>query len=307
MVDQMTCWGQEISMGALDALVKRLCASSIYRKTISSLLEKVPDLTCRLDQETLNVLVQKHSKKGYVHRAKAVLQGMLGRHLRVDSETHTALLMGLCKKGDLRGLTAYWKLARTNNWLPDLKDRKALFSRLCRRKRLNEALELFKALLVLYLNEVCDDFHVFHEELSAEGFTAPAKVLAKEILSQGYILSRSAHSHLIQEFCKWRSFREAAVVCDSMLAKDWVPPLDASLQLIPQLCRSGNFGKAVVLKDICLRDEPSAVVPLHCALIHGYFKSGWIREATSLFQETLAKDLFPSTEIRCSVSRLLSS
>ncbi|MCE3052072.1 hypothetical protein HAX54_051503 [Datura stramonium] len=297
MVDQMTCWGQDISLDALDALVSGLCASSICIKTISGLLEKVSNLTCQLDQEILNTLVQKYSKKGSVHKARAILHGMLGRHLKVDSETHTALLMGLCKKGDLRVLTAYWKLAQINNWLPNLKDGKTLFSRLCRRRRLNEALELFKALLVLYPNEVCDAFHMFLEELSAIGFTSPAKVLAKEILSQGCILSRSVHSHLIQEFCKWRCFGEAAVICDSMLAKDWIPPLDASVQLIPRLCRSGNFDKAVALKDICIRDEPSAELPLHCALIHGYFKSGRVGEATSLFQETLAKELFLSVEI----------
>lgn len=297
MVDQMPSWGQEISLSTLDALVKGLCASSTCIKTISGLLEKVPNLTYQLDRETLNKLVQKYSKKGSVHRARVILHGMLGRHLRLDSETHTALMMGLCKKGDLRGLTSYWKFARTNNWSPDLKDGKALFSRLCRRRRLNEALKLFNTLLVLYPDEVCDAFHVFLEELSAKGFTSPAKVLAKEILSQGCISSHSAHSHLIQKFCKWRSFGEAAVVCDNMLAKGWIPPLDASLQLIPQLCRSGNFDKAVTLKDICLRDEPPAVLPLHCALIHGYFTSGRVREATSLFQETLAKELFLSVEI----------
>ncbi|KAK4710475.1 hypothetical protein R3W88_004988 [Solanum pinnatisectum] len=297
MVDQMFCWGQEMSLGALDALVKGLCASSICIKTISGLLEKVPNFTHQLDQETLNKLVQKYSKKGSVHRARAILHGMLSRHLRLDSETHTALMMGLCKKGDLTGLTSYWKFARTNNWLPDLKDGKTLFSCLCRRRRLNEALELVNALLVLYPDEVCDALHVFLEELSAKGFTSSAKILAKEILSQGCISSHLAHSHLIQEFCNWRSFREAAVVCDSMLAKDWIPPLDASLQLIPQLCRSGNFDKAVALKDICLRDEPPAVLPLLCALIHGYFSSGRVREATSLFQETLAKELFLSVEI----------
>lgn len=297
MVDRISCWGQEVSLAALDALVKGLCASSTCVKTISGLLEKVPNLTYQLDQETLNKLVQKYSKKGSVHRARAILHGMLGRHLRLDNETYTALLMGLCKKGGLRGLTSYWKFARTNNWLPDLKDGKTLFSLLCRRRRLNEALELFKALLVLYPDEVCDTFHVFIEELIAKGFTIPAKVLAKEILCRGCISSRSAHSHLILVFCNWRSFGEAAAVCDSMLAKDWILPLDASLQLIPQLCRSGNFDKAVALKDICSRDEPPAVLPLHCALIHGYFTSSRVREATSLFQETLAKELFLSVEI----------
>ncbi|CAN4090658.1 unnamed protein product [Withania somnifera] len=299
-VDQMTCWGQELSLGVLDALVKRLCASSTCIKSISGLLEKVPNLTYQLDGETLNKLAQKYSKKGSVHRARAIFHGMLGRHLRLDSETHTALMIGLCKKGDLRGLTSYWKFARNNNWLPDLKDGKTFFRRLCRRRRLNEALELFKALLVLYPDEVCDDFHMFLEELDAEGFTSAAKILAKESLShlsQGYISSHSAHNHLIQEFCKWRCFGEAAVVCDSMLAKDWIPPLNASLQLIPQLCRSGNFDKAVSLKDICLRDEPPAVLPLHCALIHGYFTSGRVGEATSLFQETWKKELFLSVEV----------
>ncbi|PHT55188.1 hypothetical protein CQW23_03674 [Capsicum baccatum] len=297
LVNQMSCWGQEISLGALDAIVKGLCASSTCIKTISGLLKKVPNLTYQLDQETLNKLVQKYSKKGSVHNARAILHGMLSRHIRLDRETHTALMMGLCKKRDLTGLTSYWKFARTTNWLPDLKDGKTLFSRLCRRRRINEALELFKALLVVYPDEVCDSFHVFLEELSAKGFTSPAKVLAKEILSGGCISSHSAHSHLIQEFCKWRSFGEADAVCDSMLAKDWIPPLDASLQLIPQLCRSGNFDKAVALKDICLRDEPPAMIPSYCALIHGYFTSGRVGEATSLFQETLAKELSLNVEI----------
>ncbi|RVW80883.1 Pentatricopeptide repeat-containing protein, mitochondrial [Vitis vinifera] len=297
VVDEMVRWGQELSLSAFSALLEGLCASRFSIKAVTGLLEKMPKLVNQVDEETLNLLVQTHCKKGFIGKGKIILNGMLQRHLSVKSETYVALLAGLCKKGNSRTIRCCWDLARRDKWLLELKDCKVLVGCLCQQKFLKEALELLESMLATYPHFRLDVCNMFLEKLCVVGFTSIAHALVDEFLQQGCILDHTAHSHLISGFCKEKRFSEAFTIFESMQAKNLVPCLDASILLIPQLCRANRVEKAIALKDLSLREQSIDSFSVHSALMNGFCKTGRIGEAAILFQDMFSNGLLPDIEI----------
>ncbi|CAK9186072.1 unnamed protein product [Ilex paraguariensis] len=297
MVDELARWGQDLSLLAFSTLMKGLRASHCSVKPLTWFLDKVPKSIDQLDQETLNLLVQAHCKQGLTYKAMVIFNEMLRSHLEIENDTYTSLLLGLCKKRNLKGLIDCWELARGDKWLPQIKDCKALLGCLCQKKMLKEALELFETLLVAYPHMLLDSCPAFLKITCDTGFTSAAHVLVDELLKRGCILNCMAYSHLIKSFCKEKRFIEAFMMLDIMLAKNLAPPLDASVLLIPHLCRAGKLEQAAVLKEMGLREQPSDLRSFYCILMSGFFKKGMVGEVAKLFQDMLSKGLPPDDEV----------
>ena len=183
LVNEMIQWGQEISLPVFSVLVKGLCSSHFHIKTVTKLLEKMPEFANQLGQETLNLLVQAYSKKGLTNGGRLILDRMHQRHLIGKNEAHTALIMSLCKKGNLKDPHGCWEIAQRNKWLPGLEDCKALVGCLCQREMLVEALQLLECMLVYNPHLGLDIFSEFLETLCVRGFTGVAHLLLDEIFS----------------------------------------------------------------------------------------------------------------------------
>ncbi|KAK6153001.1 hypothetical protein DH2020_012640 [Rehmannia glutinosa] len=110
------------------------------------------------------------------------------------------------------------------------------------------------------------------------------------------ILDQMAYSRLVSGFCEEKRFTEAFEIFEFMLSQYLSPPVDISALVISQLCKT-NFEKAVEVKNIYLRDQPCALLPINGALINGLCKSGKSEEAASLFKEVLLKGLVPNFEV----------
>ncbi|KAK4426209.1 Pentatricopeptide repeat-containing protein, mitochondrial [Sesamum alatum] len=297
MVDEMARWGQAISLPALSSILNRLCRAPFTIETINHLLGIMSKSTYELDEKTLNMLVQTYSKKGFTFRARTLLDGMVRRGNKVENSTYTALLFDISKKRDLRSLRYCCKLAQKSNWSTDAKDGKALLSYLCQNKWLNEAFELFETMLFVGPYDISNTFQSLLGELCHQGFTSTARFLLEEFSNQATISDHIAYSLLVSGFCQEKRFTDALKMFETMISKGLSPPLDASIQLITQLCRNQNYEKAVELKNVYLRDQPSAVLPMHCALINGFCKSGRVEEAASLFKEVSVKGLIPDVDV----------
>ncbi|XP_057980204.1 pentatricopeptide repeat-containing protein At5g15280, mitochondrial [Malania oleifera] len=273
MVDVMILWGQELSLLAFSVLVKRLCESHRYMMKIISLVEKMPESIDQLDQETLNLVVQAHSRKGFLYKGRIILDRMFQRHLIIKSETYTALIMGFCKEADWKGLLDCWDLARKDSWVPELKGCRLLVGSLCQLEMLKEAVELFETMLVSYphlRSDICD---VFLEKLCVTGNTSIAHVLVEELLRQGCMLDVTVYSHLMRGFCEENRLSEAFMIYNVVLSKQQAPCLD--------------FEKSIEMKETCLRVRSSISISVHAALISGFCKAGKVGEAVNLFHDML--------------------
>lgn len=297
VVDEMNRWGQELSLSALSALVKGLCASRSLIKAVTGLLEKMPKLANQLDQETLNLLVQAHSKKGFVASGRIIFEKMFQKHLTIEKETYISLLTGLCKKENVEGLQDCWELARKDKWLPGLEDYKSFVRCLCYHEMLKEVLELLETMLETYPHVRLDIWDTFLEIFCVTGHTSIALVLVEKVQHLGCIFNHIAYSHLIRGFILEKQYSKAFMVLDIMVANNLVPSLDVSVQLISQLGRAGRIDKVLSLKEICLREHPSVSDSVYGALIDGFCKIGKVGEAANLFQVLLSKGLFPDTEV----------
>lgn len=294
MVEEMVRWGQELSPTSFSVLVKELCASNYNIKTIASLVDKMPKLTTQLDEDTLNVLVQALSRKGFTKNAMKVFGAMRQRHLTIKTETYTAL----CKKRKLMGLLSCLEISKQDKWLPELKNSKALAGYLLEQGLLEEALELFDKMWVAYPHIRLNICHDFFEKLCSTGFTSVAHALAEEVQKQGTYLDHVAHSHLVKGFFKEKMFSKAFIVLDAMLAKNLVPCFDVAILSVTQLCWAGKLESAVALKQISLREQSPVSVSnsVYCSLISGFCKSGMVMEAENILRDMVIRRLVPDCE-----------
>ncbi|KAJ4835397.1 hypothetical protein Tsubulata_010561 [Turnera subulata] len=296
MSNEMSRWGQDLSLSALSALVRGLKFRS-YIKIFGSLMEKMPKLIDQLDQEALNLLVQAYSKNGSVYKAWIIFNQMLQRDLSVKNETYTALLMRLCKKGNLPILHNFWDIARTGNWLPVVEDFNTVVECLCSHGMLKETLELLQSMLVSFPNSRLGLFHVYLEKLSVSGSASIAHMLVEGLLNKGYVLDDIAYSNMIGGLCKEKKHEVAFTILDMMLAKGLLPSADVSPVLISELCRVGKYAKALVLREAILKEDPRFSFSIDCALIKGFCIRGKLVEAANLFLDMLSKGLLPDVEI----------
>ncbi|XVF14299.1 hypothetical protein REPUB_Repub09cG0046800 [Reevesia pubescens] len=295
-VDEMILWGQELSVCVFSASLKGLGKSRSHSKAAARLFEKMPKLVYQLDQESLNMLIQLFCKTGLAYKGISLFYQMLQRNLIVNSETYTAVMKRLCKKGILSDLHGCWDVARNNKWLPALEDCDDLFKFLCHQDMLKEALELFEGMLVSYPQLKLEVCHIVLENLCIAGFTSIAHVMVEELLSKGWILDHVAYSHIVRGLCAEKKISGAIRVLDTMLAKDLGPCLDVSLTLIPHLCRAAKFEEASTLGKISL-GEKSALFSVQSALLKGFCMKGKLGEAGHLFRGMSSKGLILDANI----------
>ncbi|KAI3748017.1 hypothetical protein L6452_10827 [Arctium lappa] len=230
-IDELVHWGQELSFAAFSTLLKKFHASNSGFKTITALLENTSKLHDELDEETLNLLVQMHVKRGFLLKARKIYNEMEKKNLKIENKTYSALVSGLCKKGDSKDLHDCWELSRNQNWLPTLNDYRTLICSLCQNDMLTEALFLFERVMLVYPHEVLELFYAFLEKICGTGFTKVACVLFDELLARGYDLDHVAYSLLLQGLCKEKRFSEAFAMSVRMLAKRSSPDLGVSWSL----------------------------------------------------------------------------
>ncbi|KAL4577272.1 hypothetical protein LXL04_013377 [Taraxacum kok-saghyz] len=222
-IDELVHWGQDLSFPAFLTLLKKFNPCSSSFKTITNFLKNIQSLH-ELDGETLNLLVQACIKRGFVDKARKLFDEMLKRNLQIENKTFSALIKGVCKKGNSNDLHGLLKLVQNKNMLPFLNDYKTLICSLCKNNMIMEALFLFEHSMVNYPNEVPDLFHTFLEELCEIGLTKVAYNLYNELLLRGYDVDHVAYTHILQGLYKENRFSMAFVMCNKMLTKNPTTP-----------------------------------------------------------------------------------
>ncbi|GAB2280249.1 hypothetical protein Dimus_014892 [Dionaea muscipula] len=302
MVGEMSLWGQELSLSAFTELVRAQCMSHDNALAICDLLNKMPKLIPLLDQEVLTLLVVSLYNKRRLITAEVgplIIKEVGGRHRQIENNsTCTALMLGICKTGQVRTIRCCWALLRNEKWLPELKDCDALLNHLCQRKLVKETLELFDRMLVSHPHphlraEICS---VFLEKLSSTGYTE----LARNMMQRCKLEPTTYSHHLIKGYCREKRFSEALVVFDSLLANQMVPHADAIVVIIPLLCRATRIEDAIAIMEIGLKQKQHcshAASSLYDALISGCCGVGEVAKAATLFSEMLfSKQLNPSDD-----------
>ncbi|KAF8013060.1 hypothetical protein BT93_I1049 [Corymbia citriodora subsp. variegata] len=294
LVDEMVQWGQKMPLFVLSAIVKGICTSFPSVDCIDYLLEKIPRFISQLDAETLNLLTQFYSKRGWRQKARILLDEMQERGLVIENETYNIFITSLSEKGFLRELSGCLDLVKESKWVPGLKELEALVSRLIQNALISEALELFESTLVAF--PVSNVIDIFLEKLCDAGLSTIAYALVKEMHQRGCFIEDEAYSHLIRGFCGKKKYLDALSVFDTMQVKRLFPRPGASVLLIPLLCKSRRFTEAIALNEAVLRDDSSLSLSSQCALLKGYFMAGELKEASNLFWDLSSRGMDPHAE-----------
>ncbi|KAK9071854.1 hypothetical protein SSX86_008284 [Deinandra increscens subsp. villosa] len=270
-VDELVHWGQELSFFGFSTLLKKFHASNSGFKTLTTLIEKMPDLHNNLDEYSLNLLVQSYAKRGFVHKSKEMFDEMFKKKVKIMRETYSALVRGLCKKGNLIDLRRCSDLVHNKNWLPTLNDYRTLIYSLCKNDMVMESLFLFEHAMKDYPHEIPEIIYGFLENLCGIGFTKVAHVLFEELQERGYGLDQAAYGHLISGLCKEKRFSEAFIMSNTILVK--IPTLNVDMYnvLLHRYCVVKDLRKvkevfgAILKKNITMNiSSYSKFVSLMC-------------------------------------------
>ncbi|PWA50142.1 hypothetical protein CTI12_AA475910 [Artemisia annua] len=270
-IEELVHWGQEVSLSTFSTLVKKFHVSNSGFKTITTLLEHMPHLHNELDEETLNLLVQAHVKRGFTHKAKKIYNEMIKKNLKIKNKTYSAIVTDICKKGNSKDLHECWDSVQNKNWLPALSDYRILMYALCQNDMVMEALSLFERAIVDYPHESLEIFYGFLEKLCGIGSPKVARVLLEELLERGYDLDQVAYSHILHGLCKEKHFSEAFVMSKTMLGKNIAPDTDIYNVLLHGYCMAKDLIKvkevigAILKKNITISiSSYSKLVSLMC-------------------------------------------
>lgn len=235
-------------------LLKNPHASNSSFKEITTFLNYTPSLN-ELDAETLNLLVQAHVKRGFVHKARKLFDEMLKRTMKIENKTYSALVKGLCKKGNSNDRHDCFKLVQSKIWLPFLNDYKTLICSLCKNHMVVEALFLFEHAMLDHPHEVLEIFYTFLENLCEIGFTKVAYSLFEELLERGYDVDHVAYTHILKGLCKENRFSEAFVMYNKLLTKNVALDQDVDFYnvLLHEYCSNKDLRKVNEVIGVILK------------------------------------------------------
>lgn len=282
MVDEMTKWGQELSLPALCSLFCCLARAPFGVKVINHHLEVMSKSTYHLDESTLNILVQANCKNGFTFRARTILDGMVRRGYTVNNSTYSALLFDACKKGDLMSLRSILKLASKSNWSLEVKDGKPILRYMFKNKLFDEALELFETMPFISSNDISDIIE--------------AVIYLDRIVSKDLIPDHIKYDHSIQQLCRHGRLDKAVDLLNVMLQRRSPPESTSYDSIIQGFCNGQkldaalNFHTEMMYRGL----KPSTVT--WDALIRSLSEHSRLGEAEDLLRSMVQLGETPSRE-----------
>nr|XP_043631219.1 pentatricopeptide repeat-containing protein At5g15280, mitochondrial [Erigeron canadensis] len=291
-IDELVHWGQEPSYAAFSMLIKKFNESNTGFKTITTLLEKMPDIYNELDEEALNLLVQTHFKRGFIHKGKKLFDKMVKKNLKIENKTVSALVRGLCKKGNSKYLNECWDLVQNKHWLPTLHDYRTQIYSFCQNNMVMEALFLYERVMLEYPQEATELLYDFIKKLCETGFTKVAHVMFEELLERGYDLNQVAYSHLLSSLCKENHFSAAFVMSHTMLDKCFSPSGDVYNALLHGYCGAKNLKKVGELLAAIVKNNITVHISCYSKLVSLLCQVGRPHYALSI-KDLMVKQSFP--------------
>lgn len=281
-IDELVHWGQELSISGFSTLLKKFHASNSGFKTLTTLLEKIPNPHNKLDEETLNLMVQAYTKRGFVHKSKKLFNEMVKKKVKITRETYSAIVRGLCKKGNSNDFHECWDLVQNKSWLPTLNDYRTLISSLCKNDMVMESLFLFEHAMTDNQHEEAEIFYEFFENLCEFGFTKVAHVLFQELLGRGYSLDWVAYNYLLSGLCKKNCFSEAFMAYNTIGDKITTPNVDIYNILLHQYCVVKDLRKVKEIFGAILKRNITIYIPSYSKLVSLMCNTGRSHLAFSL-------------------------
>uniref|UniRef100_A0A251S2H5 Putative pentatricopeptide repeat protein n=1 Tax=Helianthus annuus TaxID=4232 RepID=A0A251S2H5_HELAN len=86
--------------------------------------------------------------------SKKIFDKMVKKKVVITKETYSALIKGLCKKGNSSDIRECCDFIRNKNWLPTLNDYRTLINSLCKNNMVVESLSLFEHAMMDYPHEL---------------------------------------------------------------------------------------------------------------------------------------------------------
>ncbi|KAM1460797.1 hypothetical protein TB1_044351 [Malus domestica] len=290
LVHEMVQWGQELSFSTFSALLKGLSASPSHIKGIANIVDKKLYLVNQLDEEILNFIVQAYIKKGLTSDGWRMLNEMFQRHLKINNETYTAVIKGLCRRGNLKELNVCWDFAQHDRWLPGFED---CFTRTAH--VLLEELEQRGGILdrmayragryekAIYLKEIglkeksysplTIDRALF-EGCCITGKVGEATALIQSMVLKGLHPDAEVYNILVQGHCKINNLKKVRELLGIMIRNSFSISFSTFRNLVRLMCVEGRVLHLLSLKELMIGQSECHGLTIHNFMIFYLFQTG---------------------------------
>ncbi|KAM2267069.1 hypothetical protein COP2_046419 [Malus domestica] len=290
LVHEMVQWGQELSFSTFSALLKGLSASPSHIKGIANIVDKKLHLVNQLDEEIPNFIVQAYIKKGLTSDGWRMLNEMFQRHLKINNETYTAVIKGLCRRGNLKELHVCWDFAQHDRWLPGFKD---CFTRTAH--VLLEELEQRGGILdrmayragryekAIYLKEIglkeksysplTIDRALF-EGCCITGKVGEATALIQSMVLKGLHPDAEVYNILVQGHCKINNLKKVRELLGIMIRNSFSISFSTFRNLVRLMCVEGRVLHLLSLKELMIGQSECHGLTIHNIMIFYLFQTG---------------------------------
>ncbi|KAF7820516.1 pentatricopeptide repeat-containing protein [Senna tora] len=230
---------------------------------MTNLLEKMPWLIYKVDQDALNMVVQACSKKGLLHNAKSILEEMLQSQFHVKSETYSALLLSLglildteacniliqghCQANDLKKVGELLGVAIRKDLEISLSSYRSLVQMMSRTGRVRVALSLKNLMLVQSTFDGLIIYNILIFYLFSAGNSFLVNKILDEMDEKKVALNEVTYNFLVYGFLQCNDLCRSVHFLTTMIAKELKPSNRSLRMVISSLCKARELRKALEL------------------------------------------------------------
>ncbi|KAG9457663.1 hypothetical protein H6P81_002171 [Aristolochia fimbriata] len=292
-------WAQALSSSSYLVLLKSLCRTKFYSDSALNILDEMVEVREQLDAETLNLLIQSTSERKMIYKSRLTLDWMLKKGVPIDSETFSALILGICQEGDRVLLQKSLQVARDHNWLPGPRDCNALVHYLCKLGMLKEALQLLAVLLEKNFHIYVDICGVFLKEICIKGFSGVGYEL--EMIANGETADEESVHELLREFCRGSNLIHALQLLGLMFRKNVGFSITTFRCLVNDVPKSLEVLHSMMAKNLKPSDRSLRLTLLYLSC------RGWVDKALELSRTMEIKGWLHSSVVQRTLVEALVS
>ncbi|KAK8702486.1 hypothetical protein V6N13_020848 [Hibiscus sabdariffa] len=220
----------------------------------------------------LTHLISKLCRRGKFNQACNLLHELLRLQAPLVAPPFNALLTGLGRSRDVKGMIAVLSEMKESDVKPDVVTIGILINQLCKLLSIDDALEVF--------NKISE------ESESDAGEIERGKELFDQMIEEGVLPDVASLNILVDGLCRHGRINSAIQLFNDMQGKGLKGNVVTYTTLITAFCDVDNFDKAIDLFDQMLRSECSADVTVCRNLIYCLCKTGRMDDADSVLSKS---------------------
>lgn len=209
----------------------------------------------------------------------------------LETETFNVAMKSLCKKGKLNEALELFAMMRGKDYLPDLDSYNILIKGCCVKGEVKMMFELFKHMLSIKVKPDSYTMNLLIKELCKQGRPEYGNDLFNHMRRVGWLDRKFVYTQLVESLTVYGWWMKALKIFVKMVRRGHHPKLSLYNNLIRHLCMGGRLREAHKLKELMLVKCYLPEIEIYNGLVDGLCLIGKMEMVEKLLLELRNKGL----------------